>query len=88
MALLTGNEDAAESDGEAMVNAAETLLELGAPFVVLTLWQDNSLARSVATGKATGNRKQEKEAGLANCTMIISHGYGDHCVLERAQREH
>ena len=39
-----GNEDAAESDGEAMVNAAETLLELGVPFVVLTLWQDNSLA--------------------------------------------
>ena len=54
-----GNETAAESDGEGMVNAAETLLELGVPFVVLTLWMDDSLAREVASGLPA---KQEREA--------------------------
>ena len=54
-----GNETAAESDGEGMVNAAETLLELGVPFVVLTLWMDDSLARGVASGRPA---KQEREA--------------------------
>ena len=42
-----GDENRAESDGEGMVNAAETLLELNVPFVVLTLWMDDSLGRSV-----------------------------------------
>jgi len=56
-----GDEKAAESDGEGMVNAAETLLELGIPFVVLTLWQDNALARSVvAGGRAGRDAKEEK----------------------------
>jgi len=54
-----GNETAAESDGEGMVNAAETLLELGVPFVVLTLWMDDSLARGVKSGRPA---KQEREA--------------------------
>ena len=56
---VPGNETAAESDGEGMVNAAETLLELGVPFVVLTLWMDDSLARAVASGRPA---KQEREA--------------------------
>jgi hypothetical protein len=54
-----GNETAAESDGESMVNAAETLLELGVPFVVLTLWMDDALARGVTSGRPA---KQEREA--------------------------
>ena len=54
-----GEESAAESDGEGMVNAAETLLELNVPFVVLTLWQDNSLVKSVQTKRA---RTEERDA--------------------------
>ena len=42
-----------------MVNAAETLLELNVPFVVLTLWQDNSLVKSVQTKRA---RTEERDA--------------------------
>ena len=57
---FAGDENAAESDGEGMVNAAETLLELGVPFVVLTLWQDNALARGLKSGKP----RRAEQAGL------------------------
>lgn len=66
-----GNEDATESDGEGMVNAAETLLELNVPFVVLTLWQDNALARSVATGTPRREERQKLRVNMERRTRIL-----------------
>ena len=66
-----GNETAAESDGEGMVNAAETLLELGVPFVVLTLWMDDSLARAVASGRPAKAEREALRVRMEKRTRIL-----------------
>ena len=66
-----GDENAAESDGEGMVNAAETLLELGVPFVVLTLWLDNALARSVKSGKPRRAEQDSLRVRMEKRTRIL-----------------
>ena len=66
-----GDENAAESDGEGMVNAAETLLELGVPFVVLTLWQDNALARGLKSGKPRRAEQDGLRVRMEKRTRIL-----------------
>jgi serine/threonine protein kinase len=66
-----GEESAAESDGEGMVNAAETLLELNVPFVVLTLWQDNSLVKSVQTQKPRAEERDALRVLMERRTRIL-----------------
>lgn len=66
-----GDENCAESDGEGMVNAAETLLELNVPFVVLTLWMDDSLARSVGSGKPAKTEKEALRVRMEKRTRIL-----------------
>ena len=66
-----GDEDAAESDGEAMVNTVELLLEKEVPFVQLTLWLDNSLAVSVKTGKARNVEKERLKTLMEGRTKIL-----------------
>ena len=67
-----GDENAAESDGEGMVNAAETLLELGVPFVVLTLWQDNALARGLKSGNPAEPNKTGSASAWRNARAFSS----------------
>ena len=66
-----GDEFAAESDGEGMVNCAETLLELGVPFVVLTLWKDDALKRSVASGKSRVAEQEALRVRMERRTRIL-----------------
>lgn len=66
-----GDEDAAESDGEAMVNSVENLLEKNVPFVQLTLWLDSSLAISVKTGKPRNVEKDRLKTLMEGRTKIL-----------------
>lgn len=66
-----GDEDAAESDGEAMVNTVELLLEKEVPFVQLTLWLDNSLANSVVSRKPRNTEKDRIKVLMENRTRIL-----------------
>lgn len=66
-----GDEDAAESDGEAMVNAVENLLEKNIAFVQLTLWLDNSLAVAVKTGKTRNVEKDRLKTLMEGRTKIL-----------------
>jgi len=66
-----GDEEAAESDGEAMVNTVELLLEKEVAFVQLTLWLDNSLAVSVKSGKPRSAEKERLKTLMENRTKIL-----------------
>jgi len=66
-----GDEEATESDGEAMVNTVELLLEKGVPFVQLTLWLDSSLAISVTSGRPRSSEKDRLKTLMEGRTKIL-----------------
>ena len=66
-----GDEDAAESDCEAIVNAVENLLDKNIAFVQLTLWLDNSLAVAVKTGKTRNVEKDRLKTLMEGRTKIL-----------------
>ena len=66
-----GNDSASESDGEAMVKCAETLLEKNVPFVALTIWLDDSLAKAVQSGKPKKEEKENLKQRMEKRTRIL-----------------
>ena len=66
-----GNDNASESDGEAMVKCAETLLEKNVPFVALTIWLDDSLAKAVQSGKPKKEEKENLKQRMEKRTRIL-----------------
>ena len=66
-----GNDNASESDGEAMVKCAETLLEKNVPFVALTIWLDDSLAKAVQSGRPKKEEKENLKQRMEKRTRIL-----------------
>ena len=66
-----GNDKASESDGEAMVKCAETLLDKNVPFVALTIWLDDSLAKAVQSGKPKKDEKENLKQRMEKRTRIL-----------------
>ena len=66
-----GDEEATESDGEAMVSTVELLLEKGVAFVQLTLWLDSSLAISVTSGRPRTSEKDRLKTLMEGRTKIL-----------------
>ena len=66
-----GNDRASESDGEEMVKCAEMLLEKNVPFVALTIWLDDSLAKAVQSGKSKKEEKENLKQRMEKRTRIL-----------------
>ena len=54
-----------------MVKCAETLLEKNVPFVALTIWLDDSLAKAVQSGKPKKEEKENLKQRMEKRTRIL-----------------